>query len=112
MSGHSEASPKFSDSARFAGGIAQQAGFAQYFSAPTAVCAPPVGTEHHEFHWLAFVGDAPQFPYRTSCELWRWSAGQWRSVFVPGSRFTPEELTAQGWRYCKPCEPLVAVVRS
>jgi hypothetical protein len=85
--------------------------FSTYVPHAELRCAPPVDEEHQEFHWLAYVGSAPRLPLRTSCELWRWSAGEWRSVFVPGSRFSPDELHKQGWRYCKPCLPLVAVVR-
>ena len=88
--------------------------FSQFLPTSELTCAPAPGTEQHEFHWLAYVprGKRPQLPLKVECELWRWHDGQWRSVFVPGTRFTPSELHDQGWRYCKPCEPLVAVVRS
>ena len=93
---------------------ASTVGFSQFLPVSALTCAPEAMSAHHEFHWLAFVADSPkvQFPVRVECELWRWLDGQWRSVFVPGTRFTPSELHDHGWRYCKPCEPLVTVIRS
>ncbi len=90
------------------------AAYNQFRPLPVYTCVPAMGAAHHELHWLAFVApDGPaQFPLRVECELWRWHDGQWRSVFVPGTRFTPEELHEHGWRYCRPCEPFVAVLRS
>ena len=88
--------------------------FSQFVPLSATTCAPEAVSSHLEFHWLAFVSPSQkmQFPLRVECELWRWHDGQWRSVFVPGTRFTPAELHEHGWRYCKPCEPLVTVVRS
>ncbi len=95
-------------------GHAGTAAFSQFLPLVALTCAPDAGFAHHELHWLAFVPPLQkmQFPARVECELWRWHDGQWRSVFVPGTRFTPDELHEHGWRYCKPCEPLVTVVRS
>ncbi len=88
--------------------------FSQFLPVSALTCAPEPASAHHEFHWLAFIAPSQkvQFPVRVECELWRWLDGQWRSVFVPGSRFTPSELHEHGWRYYKPCEPLAAVIRS
>ncbi len=88
--------------------------FSQYLPMSELTCAPEPLYAHHEFHWLAYVAPNGKsaFPMRVECELWRWHQDEWRSVFVPGTRFTPEELHEHGWRYCKPCEPLVAVIRS
>ena len=88
--------------------------FSQFLPVRALTCAPDAASAHHEFHWLAFVARSQtvQFPLRVECELWRWADGQWRSVFVPGTRFTPGELHDHGWRYCKPCEPLVTVLRT
>ena len=90
------------------------AAFSQFVPVSALTCAPEAAFAHHEFHWLAFVSPQARvkFPMRVECELWRWHDGQWRSVFVPGTRFTPSELHDHGWRYCKPCEPLVTVLRS
>ncbi len=93
---------------------ANTAAFSQFLPVTALTCVPDAVSAHHELHWLAFVAPSQkmQFPVRVECELWRWHDAQWRSVFVPGTRFTPDELHEHGWRYCKPCEPLVTVVRS
>jgi hypothetical protein len=56
------------------------------------------------FHWLVFAAASPAAKdgSSTACDLWRWHRGEWRSVFVAGASFTPEEMYAQGWRYCAP----------
>ncbi len=88
--------------------------FNRYLPASAMTCVPDVANNHHELHWLAYVPPhgRPSFPLRTECELWRWHDGEWRSLFVAGSRFTPDELHDQGWRYCKPCEPVVALIKA
>jgi hypothetical protein len=68
-------------------------------------CEPAGEDRAQEFHWLAYVGPAVREGrgFSAACELWRWAAGEWRSISVPGARFSPEEMHAQDWRYCGPC---------
>jgi len=67
-------------------------------------CIPGDDQQGHMFHWLVFVAAPPKGKDAVSaaCDLWRWHKGEWRSVFVPGAKFTPEEMHEQGWRYCAP----------
>jgi len=67
-------------------------------------CEPDEGQRIHVFHWLVFAAASPASKNGsgTACDLWRWHRGEWRSVFVAGATFSPEELHAQGWRYCAP----------
>jgi len=75
-------------------------------------CEPPPDLALHEFHWLVYV--KPDFAairaFNTSCDLWRWSNGSWRSVAVPGAQFSREEMHDQGWRYCGPCADKMAMI--
>ena len=77
-------------------------------------CSPSVDQRREELHWLAFVnGDRrASFPFQVQCELWRWEHGAWHCVTLPGAVFTASQMYDQGWRYCKPCPALIAVVRS
>ena len=88
-----------------------QGQFTQFVPPGAVTCVPTAHQQAFEFHWLAFApagrGDNTQ---RTTCELWRWVGGEWRSVFLPGTRFTGDELHDQGWKYCQPCEPLVVAL--
>jgi len=70
----------------------------------TLRCEPGEDHRKHTFHWLVYVAPALGGikTLSAACDLWRWHEGEWRSVFVPGATFTPEELSAQGWRYCAP----------
>jgi hypothetical protein len=67
-------------------------------------CEPGEDQQTHVFHWLVFAVPSPKGKEgaSTACDLWRWHRGEWRSVFVAGASFTPEEMYAQGWRYCVP----------
>jgi hypothetical protein len=79
-------------------------------SANTAVfgtksrCEPGDDQQVHTFHWLVFAATsmAGNGTSGAGCDLWRWHRGEWRSVFVAGATFSPEEMYAQGWRYCAP----------
>ncbi len=68
-------------------------------------CEPPVEHRRKEFHWLllAMPSSSTVHTFSAACDLWRWVGFEWRSVTVPGAVFAPEELYAQGWRYCGPC---------
>ena len=68
-------------------------------------CEPPPENNHFEFHWLLFATPSSErhHGFSANCDLWRWSATNWRSITVPGANFSPEELHDQGWRYCGPC---------
>jgi len=66
-------------------------------------CEPPEDNKVHVFHWLVFAAPALEGKEASAgCDLWRWHRGEWRSVFVAGAIFSPEEMYAQGWRYCAP----------
>jgi hypothetical protein len=67
-------------------------------------CEPAEGQQQHMFHWLVFAEASPAAREASGvgCDLWRWHRGEWRSVFVAGAAFSPEEMDAQGWRYCAP----------
>jgi hypothetical protein len=76
-------------------------------------CEPPEDHRVHVFHWLVFA--APSLEGKgasAGCDLWRWHRGEWRSVFVAGATFTPEEMYAQGWRYCAPSVQLFVKIVS
>jgi hypothetical protein len=75
-------------------------------------CQPQRTDLQYEFHWLVFAAAAPNNvpTYSANCDLWRWADGSWRSIAVPGARFTPDELYDHGWRYCGPCLDPRAVV--
>ena len=68
-------------------------------------CEPPVEHRRKEFHWLLLAAPSSTsvHTFSAACDLWRWVGFEWRSVTVPGAIFAPEELYAQGWRYCGPC---------
>ncbi len=78
----------------------------------TRSCAPPENRDQHEFHWLLYTEQAAPGPHVFSavCDLWRWSGSSWRSIAVPGARFSPDEMHEQGWQYCGPCFERTAVV--
>ncbi len=86
-----------------------QGQFTQFLPLGAVTCMPSREQQRFEFHWLAFAPNGSAA--RTTCELWRWAGGEWRSVFVPGTRFSGDELHDQGWTYCQPCEPVVVTVR-
>ena len=85
--------------------------FTQFLPPGALTCMPNLEQQRFEFHWLAFAPDPDAKAVRATCELWRWVGGEWRSVFLPGTRFTADELHDQGWTYCQPCEPLVVTLR-
>jgi hypothetical protein len=71
-------------------------------------CEPDVDQRRHVFHWLVFAAESPdgKDPFSAGCDLWRWHEVEWRSVFVAGAIFSPEEMHTQGWRYCAPSAQL------
>jgi hypothetical protein len=71
-------------------------------------CEPGGDQQRHVFHWLFFAGAAPdeKEAFSAGCDLWRWHQVEWRSVFVAGAVFSPEEMHTQGWRYCAPSAQL------
>lgn len=93
---------------------AVSATLSKYFDFSEFVCRPPMEQNREHLHWLAFVRNKDQsgFPFRVECELWRWAHDSWHCLTLPGASFSAEEMYEQGWRYCKPCPTLVALVRS
>jgi len=76
-------------------------------------CAPGVDQQMHVFHWLVFAAPSPEGKdAKAGCDLWRWHRGEWRSVFVAGAIFSPEEMYSQGWRYCAPSVQLFVKIVS
>jgi len=71
-------------------------------------CEPDSEQRIHLFHWLVFAAEPPdgQDEFSAGCDLWRWHEIEWRSVFVAGAVFSPEEMHTQGWRYCAPSAQL------
>jgi len=71
-------------------------------------CEPDGEQRIHLFHWLVFAAEPPdgQDEFSAGCDLWRWHQVEWRSVFVAGAVFSPEEMHTQGWRYCAPSAQL------